>query len=87
VTSLILEQSEPNDDEQIGPYMEVNQRDLIASLHRMLSLENPYFINQFDSLAERKDVATRLLTPGSASQRKGGILQNFDIHSVQTQLI
>ena len=73
ITSLILEQSEAQ-DEDIGAYMEVNQRDLTASLHRMLSLENPYFINQFDSLLERKDVATRLLTPGTASQRKGGIL-------------
>ena len=36
---------------------------------------------------ERKDVACRLLSPGAASLRKGGILQNFDIHSVQTQLI
>lgn len=67
MTSLILEQSEPNNDEQIVTYMEVNQRDLLASLHRMLSLDNSYFINQFDSLAERQDVTTRLLTPGLAS--------------------
>lgn len=67
--------------------MEVNQRDLLASLHRMLMLDNPFFINQFDSLAERKEVANRLLTPGSESIKRGGILQNFDIHSVQAQLM
>jgi len=36
LTSLILEQSEYSEGTRIGPYMEVNQRDFIASLHRML---------------------------------------------------
>jgi hypothetical protein len=54
--------------------MEVNQRDFLASLHRMLSLNNDYFSKQFDSLEERQDLLIRLLTPGTSSTRKGGIL-------------
>jgi len=87
LSSLILEQSEAIDSQRIGPYMEVSQRDLLASLHRMLQLDNPYFINQFDCLDERKDVSLRLLSPGSQSMKRGGILQNFDIHSLQAALM
>ena len=54
--------------------MEVNSRDFLASLHRMLSLNNDYFINQFDFLDERKEVLKCLLTPGQDTKAKGGLL-------------
>ena len=38
-------------------------RDFIASLLRMVNLKNDYFINQFNSDIERKDVILDLLTP------------------------
>ena len=38
-------------------------RDFIASLLRMVNLKNDYFINQFNSEIERKDVMLDLLTP------------------------
>ena len=66
--------------------MEVNQRDFLASLHRMLSLNNEYFIHQFDFQDERKDILKRLITPGIDSNRKGGVLQNFSMQNVQTGL-
>ena len=54
--------------------MEVNSRDFLASLHRMLSLNNDYFINQFDFFDERKEVLKCLLTPGQDTKAKGGLL-------------
>lgn len=44
--------------------MEVSMRDFIASLLRMVNLRNDYFIEQFDSDLERKEVILDLLTPG-----------------------
>ena len=66
--------------------MEVNQRDFLASLHRMLSLSNEYFIHQFDYYDERKEVLKSLLTPGQDTKARGGILQNFSMQNVQTGL-
>ena len=66
--------------------MEVNQRDFLASLHRMLSLHNDYFIHQFDSQDERREILKRLITPGIDANRKGGVLQNFSMQNVQTGL-
>ena len=66
--------------------MEVNSRDFLASLHRMLSLNNDYFINQFDFFDERKEVLKCLLTPGQDTKAKGGLLQNFSMQNVQTGL-
>jgi hypothetical protein len=57
-------------------------RDFIASLLRMMNLKNDYFINQFNSDIERKDVMLDLLTPvlGTAEMdSRGGILRNFKL--------
>lgn len=61
------------------PVMEVNTRDFLASLHRMLALNNDYFIHQFDFVDERKDVLKSLLVPGQESSSRGGIMQNFSM--------
>lgn len=66
--------------------IEINQRDFLASLHRMLSLHNDYFISQFDYVDERRDVLKALLTPGSETTARGGLLQNFSMQNVQTGL-
>ena len=52
----------------------------------MLSLNNEYFIHQFDSDNERQDISKRLLTPGIESTRRGGILANFSLKNVQVGL-
>ena len=33
--------------------VEVNARDFLASLHRMVAMNNEYFVQQFESLEER----------------------------------
>lgn len=48
----------------------------------MLSLDNDYFIHQFDFVDERKDVIKNLLSPGHDSRVRGGILQNFSMQNV-----
>jgi hypothetical protein len=48
----------------------------------MVNLKNDYFINQFNSDIERKDVMLDLLTPvlGTAEMdSRGGILRNFKL--------
>ena len=62
--------------------MEVSQRDFLASLHRMIQLNNAYFVNQFDNPDERQAVLECLVTPGDQSQSKGGMLQNFSLQNV-----
>ena len=88
--SLTLQDTEHEDQESSffneSSLMEVNQRDFLASLHRMLSLNNDYFIHQFDFLDERKDVLKNLITPGQDTKAKGGILQNFSMVNVQTEM-
>ena len=88
LTSLTLATVENNSQTAFdeSPVMEVNQRDFLASLHRMLQLNNDYFIHQFDYLEERKDVAKKLLIPGMDSRTRGGMLLNFQMQNVQTAL-
>ena len=89
LSSLTLQNEEEAQQENYfnqAPVMEVNQRDFLASLHRMLSLNNDYFIHQFDFLEERKEVLKSLLTPGQNARARGGILQNFSMQNVQTGL-
>ena len=77
LTSLTLQDDNFAEHENCfdqSPLMEVNSRDFLASLHRMLSLNNDYFINQFDFLDERKEVLKCLLTPGQDTKAKGGLL-------------
>jgi hypothetical protein len=38
------------------PYVEINSRDFLASLQRMLAMTNDYFIQQFDSEEERESL-------------------------------
>ena len=48
LTSLTLQDDDKTEQENYfasSPYMEVNTRDFLASLHRMLSLNNDYFIH------------------------------------------
>ena len=48
LTSLTLQDDDRNEQENYfasSPQMEVNTRDFLASLHRMLSLNNDYFIH------------------------------------------
>lgn len=77
VTSLTLQDEDRNGQENVfadSPVMEVNSRDFLASLHRMLSLNNDYFIHQFDFQDERKDVLKKLLAPGLDTSARGGLL-------------
>lgn len=69
--------------------LEISMRDFIASLLRMVNLKNDYFVDQFNSEVERKDVILDLLSPGTGCSKedsRGGILRNFNIKNINAEL-
>ena len=64
-------------------------RDFVASLLRMVNLKPDYFIEQFNSEVERRDVILDLLHPGQQNgevELRGGIIKNFSLENIQTNL-
>ena len=55
----------------------------------MLSLNNAFFIDQFNNTNERQNIIFDLLTPGVGAvdhNTRGGILQNFNLQNVSAKL-
>lgn len=51
-------------------------REFIASLHRMMNMNSNYFIEQFNSDAERNQTVLDLL---STEDIRGGVLSNYEL--------
>lgn len=92
ISSLIIEENERNQSEKVfgeEAVLKVSMRDFLASLLRMINIRNDYFIEQFDCKNERRDIMLDLLSPGTAEQQsdsRGGILHNFNLQNISTQL-